>query len=79
MNISIPCQGAGVKKTVSDKKNMLNIKNFLKYMKPKIGGILFEVFSIANFYLECVQGSQTHQRTSEQGSNEVVRLACKFL
>jgi hypothetical protein len=59
----------------------LTFKFFLKYMKTKIGGILFEVFGIANLFLELeyAKGPHAHQRTSEQGSNEVGGLACKFL
>ncbi len=47
------------KKTVSDKKNIINFKFFLKYMKKKIGGIFFEVFSISNLYLEYARSTST--------------------
>jgi hypothetical protein len=39
--------------------NKKGLKFFLKYMRTKIGGILFEVFSIANLFLEYARSTST--------------------
>ncbi len=67
------------RKKLDPTKRKCYITFFLKYMKTKMCVILFEVFIIANLYLENTKGPHAHQRTSEQGSNEVGKLACKFL